>query len=102
METNVLFNPAYSVENFRARVNRLTSGEIVITPIKEGSRGPLYSEPLVMTIHGRFTKSTRNWHVAFDVDVKYDMKVVADCLEKEIKEIIDYIRTNQQSEIENI
>lgn len=102
MQENVLFNLAKSVENYRARINKLESGELVIVPIKDGTRGPLYAEPLVKTDHGRFTKTSRNWHVSFDIDVNSDIQVVGNCLESEVQEIINYIRTPRLFDPDNI
>lgn len=95
MEQTIIIGAGISNENYRARVTHLETGETLITPIKEGSRGPLYADPLTTTQHGKLTKSTKNWHVAFDIPVTETLDYVADCLEKEARAIVKYIRNSQ-------
>ena len=92
MDQTIIIGAGISNDNYRARVTHLETGETLITPIKDGARGPLYSEPLTTTQHGKLTKTTRNWHISFDIPVSENIQYVGDCLEKEVKSIINYIR----------
>ena len=50
-----------STDRFRARVYQMPSGTIVTIPIKEGSRGPLYTEQLTSTKHGKLRTTTKHF-----------------------------------------
>lgn len=79
--------------NYRARVTELDNGDTLITRIQDGTRGPLYTEPLVSTSHAKLTKTTRNWHLSLDVPVSEPLSYVGDCLEDEIETILNYIHS---------
>ena len=52
---------AESTAHFRARVYMMPSGTTITIPVREGSRGPLYTSTLTSTKHGKLRMIIRNY-----------------------------------------
>lgn len=90
----VLIDTAESTEHFRARVFRMPTGTTVTIPIKEGSRGPLYTNCLTSTKHGKLRTTTRHYHLSFDIPITEGLAYAAQCVDDEICHFIDYMKHN--------
>lgn len=91
-EQPIVLNPQESTENFRARVHRMETGVIVTIPIKEGSRGPLYSDNLTSTKHGKLRTTTKHYHLSFDIPLSEGLEYAGKCVEEEISHFIAYMK----------
>ena len=83
-----------STARFRARVYQMPSGTIVTIPIKEGSRGPLYTEQLTSTKHGKLRTTSKHYHLSFDIPLSEGLDYAGRCVEEEIAHFIQYMKTN--------
>lgn len=79
--------------NYRARVSELPNGDTLIQRVKVGSRGSLYTEPLIQTAHGRLVQSLHQWHFDFDMLRSEPTSYVAACLAEETELITHYLRS---------
>lgn len=83
-----------STDRFRARVYQMPSGTIVTIPIREGSRGPLYTEQLTSTKHGKLRTTTKHYHLSFDIPLSEGLDYAGRCVEEEIDHFIQYMKAN--------
>ena len=81
-----------STDRFRARVYQMPSGTIVTIPIREGSRGPLYTEQLTSTKHGKLRTTSKHYHLSFDIPLSEGLAYAGKCVEEEINHFIDYMK----------
>ena len=91
--TAVVIDTAESSENYRARVYQMPSGTIVTIPVKEGSRGPLYTENLTSTKHGRLRTTSKHYHLSFDIPLSEGLEYAGNCVEEEIAHFINFMKT---------
>ena len=84
----------HSTDRFLARVYQMPSGTIVTIPIKEGSRGPLYTEQLTSTKHGKLRTTTKHYHLSFDIPLSEGLDYAGRCVEEEIDHFIQYMKAN--------
>lgn len=90
-ETPIVIDTNESTENFRARVHRMPSGVLVTIPIREGSRGPLYTDDLTSTMHGKLRTTTKHYHLSFDIPLSEGLEYAGKCVEEEIGHFIQYM-----------
>ena len=90
-ETPIVIDTNESTENFRARVHRMPSGVLVTIPIREGSRGPLYTDDLTSTKHGKLRTTTKHYHLSFDIPLSEGLEYAGKCVEEEIGHFIQYM-----------
>lgn len=100
-EQPIVLDPSESAENFRARVHRMETGVIVTIPIKEGSRGPLYTDDLTSTKHGKLRTTTKHYHLSFDIPLSEGLEYAGKCVEEEIDHFIKYMVGEQGRSMRN-
>lgn len=91
IETPIMIDTNMSIENFRARVHRMPTGVLVTIPIKDGSRGPLYTNNLTSTKHGKLRTTTKHYHLSFDIPLSEGLEYAGKCVEEEISHFIQYM-----------
>lgn len=90
-----LENTAESTAHFRARVYMMPSGTTVTIPVREGSRGPLYTSTLTSTKHGKLRTTTKYYHLSFDIPLSEGLEYAGKCVEEEIGHFICYMKMNK-------
>lgn len=88
----VVIDTAESADNFRARVYQMPSGTIVTVPVREGSRGPLYTQCLTSTKHGRLRTTAKHYHLSFDIPLSEGLEYAGRCVEEEVAHFTDYMK----------
>lgn len=92
MNQTILIKTGQPTDSYRARVTQYHTGETLIVPVHEGSRGPRYGETLTTTRHGRLSRSNRNWRVTFDIPLSLPAECAATLLQDEAYEIARFIQ----------
>jgi len=93
--TPIVIDTNESTDNYRARVYILPSGTTVTVPVREGSRGPLYTEDLTSTTHGRLRTTSKHYHLSFDVPLSEGLGFAGQCVEQEISHFIEFMKNHE-------
>lgn len=94
IETTMVIDTHKSAENFRARVHRMPDGVLVTIPIRDGSRGSLYTSTLTTTKHGKLRTTTKHIHLSFDIPISEGLTYAGHCVQDEVEHFIDYMLSN--------
>lgn len=92
VEKTVEIETAEPTAHFRARVYMMPSGTTVTIPVREGSRGPLYTATLASTKHGKLRTTTKHYHLSFDIPLSEGLEYAGKCVEDEIWHFICYMK----------
>lgn len=95
-EAPIVIDTAESKDHFRARVYMMPSGTTVTVPVKEGSRGPLYTDDLTSTKHGKLRTTTKHYHLSFDIPLSEGLQYAGKCVEEEISHFICYMKSSNK------
>lgn len=94
-EKNFQTGKALDAVSYRARINLFSNGTVVINPVNEGSRGPIYKETLAMTDHGELRKTARDYHLIFKLPLKEGCEMAATNITMEMGHFIKYLYENE-------
>ena len=85
---------AMEAVSYRARVNLFTNGAVVINPVNEGARGPIYKETLALTKHGELRKTARDYHLTFKLPLEEGCDSAATNITLEVGHFLKYFYAN--------
>lgn len=95
MET-IKTNSDIMAVSYRARVTLLSNGDIVINPVKEGSRGPRVKSTLLKTPHGKLQKTAKSYYAVFRLPVADGITEARQNLTAEVCDMIKYFWDNEK------
>lgn len=97
MEKNVLVftnKPGRGSQSFRSRVTISTNGDVLVKRINEGSQGKMY-EMLFQTRHCQLGKGKKYLRILMEVPVEEGGAYMAQCLEEEGTELLEFLNNNR-------
>lgn len=93
-DKNFQTGKALDAVSYRARINLFSNGTVVINPVNEGSRGPIYKETLAVTQHGELRKTAHDYHLIFKLPIKEGSETAANNITMEMGHFIKYFYEN--------
>ena len=90
--TPVVIDTTLSKDHYRARVYNMPSGATVTIPVREGSRGPLYTEQLTTSKHGKLRTTAKYFRLMFDIPASEGPGYAAECIGEETIHFITFLK----------